>query len=58
MSEIKLNNAEQLKTAEWKDVQTKLYSINFKGLKIEQWQRNWFVCYYTNEKCFANLLDC
>ncbi len=38
MSEIKLNNAEQLKTAEWKDVQTKLYSINFKGLKIEQWQ--------------------
>lgn len=38
MSEIKLNNAEQLKINEWKEVQTKLYRINFKGLKIEQWQ--------------------
>lgn len=38
MSEIKLNNAEQLKIHEWAAVQTKLYEINFKGLKIEQGQ--------------------
>ena len=38
MSEIKLNNAEQTKIKEWKEVQTKLFSINIKGLKIEQWQ--------------------
>ncbi len=38
MSEIKLNNAEQTKINEWATVQTKLYEINFKGLKIEQGQ--------------------
>ena len=38
MSEIKLNNAEQTKINEWKEVQIKLFAINLKGLKIEQWQ--------------------
>lgn len=38
MSEIKLNNAERTKIKEWKEVQTKLFTINLKGLRIEQWQ--------------------
>ncbi|MBK9633339.1 MAG: peptidase domain-containing ABC transporter [Bacteroidetes bacterium] len=38
MSEIKLNNAEQSKIKEWKAVQSKLFDINFKGLRIEQIQ--------------------
>lgn len=37
MSEIKLNNAENIKIAEWKDVQTKLYNNSLLGLRIEQW---------------------
>ena len=38
MSEIKLNNAEQSKIKQWKAVQSKLFDINFKGLRIEQIQ--------------------
>ncbi len=38
MSEIKLNNAEQIKIKEWNEVQIKSFAINLKGLKIEQWQ--------------------
>lgn len=38
ISEIKLNNAEQTKIREWKEVQNNLFVINYNRLKIEQWQ--------------------
>jgi ATP-binding cassette, subfamily B, bacterial len=39
MCEIKLNNAEKSKRFEWEKQQVKLYDVNKKSLKINQWQQ-------------------
>lgn len=39
MQEIKLNNAEELKQKEWKDIQAKLFKFNFKSLTLNQYQQ-------------------
>ncbi|WP_126248397.1 peptidase domain-containing ABC transporter [Chitinophaga rhizosphaerae] len=38
MTEIRLNNAEQLRRWEWENVQVKIFRLQFKSLNYSQWQ--------------------
>ncbi|NHA05824.1 peptidase domain-containing ABC transporter [Mucilaginibacter sp. HC2] len=38
IQEVKLNNSESTMLREWKKIQVKLFNINFKNLKLEQYQ--------------------
>jgi ATP-binding cassette, subfamily B, bacterial len=38
MAEIKLNNAAELKKKQWEDLQEEVFRINYKTLKVSQWQ--------------------